>query len=128
MTTLRTSPQGPGGAASAGSGGPAGGGFQTDLDVMDSARGYVEHVGGTMISTVNRMMGALEALNPSTWNTPAASQAFVNAKLQWQTAHQHLSKSLAEIEMGLDDSRKQYDQSDNDSQLGITNAVRGLPF
>jgi WXG100 family type VII secretion target len=118
---LRTAPQGPGGGA------VAGGGFQTDLNTMDSARGYVEHVGATMIATVNRMMGALEPLSTQ-WQTPAASVAFANAKVQWQTAHQHLSKSLAEIEMGLDDSRKSYNQSDLDSQLGIANAVRGLTF
>jgi WXG100 family type VII secretion target len=126
MTTLRTTPQGSTGAA-AGAGAVAGGGFQTDLNVMDSSRGYVEHVGATMIATVNRMMGALEPLSTQ-WQTPAASVAFANAKVQWQTAHQHLSKSLAEIEMGLDDSRKSYNQSDLDSQLGIANAVRGLTF
>lgn len=126
--TLRTTAQGPNGIAPATGMGPAGGGIQTDLNVMDSARGYVEHVGGTMVGTVNRMMGQIEALNPSTWDTPSASKAFYSAKLQWQTAHQHLTTALAQIGMGLDDSRKQYNQSDLDSQLGVTNAVRGLPF
>jgi WXG100 family type VII secretion target len=118
---LRTTPGGPA------AGGGAAGGFQTQLHVMDSARAYVEHVGGVMVGEVNRLMGELESLNPSTWDG-SAYRAFLNAKVQWQTAHTHLTKALTDIGMGLDDSRKQYDQADTDSELGITNAVRGLTF
>jgi WXG100 family type VII secretion target len=124
MSTLRTGPQGPGGIVPAGGGGA---GFQTDLGVMVSARGYVEHVGGTMVNTVNRMMSALEVLQPQ-WQTPSASVAFQKAKDQWHAANLQLTKALNDIALGLDDSQKAYNQSDLDSTDGITSAVRGLPF
>jgi WXG100 family type VII secretion target len=119
---LRTTPQG---GAAGGFGG--GTGFTTELPVMDSARGYVEHVGAMMVGRVNTMISQLDALNPSTWNGDA-KRAFDTAKIQWQTTHQHLTKALADIEMGLDNSRRSYGQADLDSQLGITNSVNGLPL
>jgi WXG100 family type VII secretion target len=118
---LRTTPQSAGGT----SGLATGVGFSTQLPVMDSARAYVEHVGALMVTQVNTMLTQLEALNPSTWSGEAAA-AFAQAKSQWVSAHQHLTKALNDIAMGLDNSRKTYNQADLDSQLGIVNSVRGL--
>jgi WXG100 family type VII secretion target len=122
---MRQAAQGPAGYVP-----PAGGvgsGFETDLHVMLSAQGYVEHVGQVMVSEVNRLMANLEALGPSTWDGDAA-RAFAKAKHDWQRAQADLTKALQDIALGLDGSRKQYDQADTDSQLGITSAVRGLTF
>lgn len=118
--TLRTSSQGPAGYS-------PGTGFETDLHVMLSAKGYVEHVGQVMVSEVNRLMANLEALNPRTWDGQAA-RAFASAKQDWQQASQHLTGALEDVAGGLDSSRKRYDQADMDSQLGISSAASGLSY
>jgi WXG100 family type VII secretion target len=120
---MRYDAQGPGGYAP----GAGGSGFELEVGEMVSARGYVEHVGDLMVSQVNRLMSQLEALGPSTWDGDAAN-AFRSAKVAWNGAQVDLTKALLNIANGLDHSRKNYQQADTDSQLGITGAVRGLSY
>lgn len=124
---MRTSPQNPNGYAPPVGGIHGGQGFETDTHVMVTAQQYISHVGQTMTTEVDRLMGNLESLNPSTWDGDAYRQ-FLKAKGDWHAAHDHIRKALADIESCMGDSAKRYDQADLDSQLGIGNAVKGLNY
>lgn len=119
---LRTTPQ-PGGPA-----GPVGdGSFRTDTHVMLTAAQYVQHVADGMIDEVNRLMGHLDALDRSRWNSEAAL-AFAQAKERWAGVSVRLHRSLYDIAQGLDNSRRVYDEAETDAQLGITRAAQDLPY
>ena len=102
-------------------------GFVTDTHVIVSAQQYISHVGQIMTSEVDRLMGNLESLNPSTWDGDAYRQ-FLKAKAEWHASHDHIRKALTDIEERLGESAKRYDQADLDSQLGIGNAVKALNY
>ena len=127
MGGMRTTPQGPGGYAPPVGGISGGQGFETDTHVMVTAQQYISHVGQTMTTEVDRLLSNLDALNPTTWEGDAYRQ-FLKAKGDWQTAHDHIRKALADVESCLGDSARKYDQADLDSQLGIGNAVKGLDY
>jgi len=121
---MRTTPQGTGG------GGAAGGPYGVNLDTMDTAAQYVEHVGSVMTGEVNKLMSALEGLGAAQWGGDAAgaAAAFRSARDRWQTAHQHLQKALDDVASGLKDTSTKYNQAEEDSKLGITRAVQGLTY
>jgi WXG100 family type VII secretion target len=102
-------------------------GFETDTHVMVSAQQYISHVGQVMTSEVDRLMSNLDGLHPGTWDGDAYRK-FLQAKADWQTAHDHIKNALAEIESCMGDSAKRYDQADWDSKLGIDSAVKGLNY
>ena len=104
----------------------AGGGYGTDLHTIDTAAGYVRHIGDKMTAEVNNLWAALSVPGPTTWQSPSASQAFSNAQASWTDAHRKLMRAIEEIAHGLDDSKRIYDQADLDSHGGIVSAVRGL--
>jgi WXG100 family type VII secretion target len=124
---MRTSAQGAGGYQPPVGTTSGGQGFVTDTHTMVTAQQYMSHVGQLMTTEVDRLMGNLESLNPSTWDGDAYRQ-FVKAKTSWSMAHDHIKKALADIEDRMGTSAKRYDQSDLDSQLGIGNAVKGLNY
>lgn len=94
---------------------------------MVTASQYVQHVGDLMTQAVNNLFTALGDLQPN-WKSPSASAAFWNAQGQWQGAHNDLMKAINEIANDLATSKTQYDQAEQDSQDGITNAARGLNY
>jgi WXG100 family type VII secretion target len=124
---MRTSAQPPSGYVPPVGATTGGQGFVTDTHVMVSAQQYLSHVGQIMTSEVDRLMGNLESLNPSTWDGDAYRQ-FLRSRDDWRLAHDHIRKALADIEERLGESAKRYDQADLDSQLGIGNAVKGLNY
>jgi WXG100 family type VII secretion target len=127
MGPIRTTPQGPGGYVPPVGAIHGGQGFETDTHVMVTAQQYISHVGQTMTSEVDKLISALEILHPRTWDGDAY-RAFLKAKGDWMTAHDHIRKALGDIESCMGDSAKRYDQADLDSQLGIANAVKGLDY
>jgi WXG100 family type VII secretion target len=124
---MRTSPQSATGYQPPTGNISGGQGFVTDTHTMVTAQQYMSHVGQLMTSEVDRLMGNLESLNPSTWDGDAYRQ-FLKAKTSWHMAHDHIKKALTDIEDRMGNSAKHYDQADLDSQLGIGNAVKGLNF
>lgn len=121
---LRTGPQGSGG------GGGGNDPYGVNLGTMDSSAQYVEHVGSVMVGEVNRLMSALENLGAAQWGGDAdgAAAAFRTAKGQWQAAHQHLQKALDDIAAGLKTTSTKFNQAEQDSTLGIKQAVQGLTY
>jgi WXG100 family type VII secretion target len=106
-------------------GATSGGGFDTSLHTMDTARNHISEVGQAMTASVDRLMGQLEALTPQKWDGDAY-RAFLQAKTSWHAAHDHIRKALADIESCMQVSTRQYDTADVDSQTGIRNATGGL--
>jgi WXG100 family type VII secretion target len=107
------------------SGAPAGGGFQTDLGVMTASHQFVLQKRDEMVSEVNSLMARLEAMDRSKWDGEAAT-AFVTARQQWQDVIGRVHSSLNDVGMGLHGSHRQYGQTEQDNQAGITNVVRGI--
>jgi WXG100 family type VII secretion target len=109
---MREGPQDPGGYGS-------GGGFATNLDVMQQAQVNVQAKHDDMVAEVNKLMSFLETVH---WTGPARA-AFDQAKLNWHDTHVQLRGSLQSIVDGLGTSTGQFSQADTDSVTTLKSVV-----